>query len=222
MCVIYYCCWVLLSLDWVIPMMLLNSHVTCLCIFHAYVLFLSTLNMFFLLFSLFLSLSLCDRLRYGTQITQIHSSLKPSSWFQVILFYSISSSGPWWEGQEGLLWDFPGPWHSSEMPSHSVEFLWHYATWCHLDSGMGISMWETRALSCRVYTTILLQHTWHRYPCASIRYAIQRYTYSSSPDFVAEVLRVPRVSHANYPSCDRLWTVSWDMLISHFYETPSI
>ena len=48
----------LLGLDWVLPMMLLNSHVTCSCIFHAYVLFLSTLNMCFLLFSLSLSLSL--------------------------------------------------------------------------------------------------------------------------------------------------------------------
>ena len=34
-----------------------------------------------------------------------------------------------------------------------------------------------------------------------------------------EVLHVPRVVHPDYPSCDRLWTVSRDELISHFCET---
>ena len=43
-----------------------------------------------------------------------------------------------------------------------------------------------------------------------------------TPDLVAEVLRVPRVAHPNYPSCDRLWTVFKDKLISHFRETSSI
>ena len=43
-----------------------------------------------------------------------------------------------------------------------------------------------------------------------------------TPDLVAEVLRVPRVMHPNYPSCNRLQTVSKDELISHFCETSSI
>ena len=48
----------LLGLDWVLPLMLLNSHVTCLCIFHAYVLFFPILSMCCVLLSLSLSLSL--------------------------------------------------------------------------------------------------------------------------------------------------------------------
>ena len=43
-----------------------------------------------------------------------------------------------------------------------------------------------------------------------------------TPDLVAEVLRVPKVTHPNYPSCNRLQTVSKDELISHFCETSSI
>ena len=41
-------------------------------------------------------------------------------------------------------------------------------------------------------------------------------------DLVAEVLRVLKVAHPNYPGCDRLWTVSRDEPISHFCGTPSI
>ena len=38
---------------------------------------------------------------------------------------------------------------------------------------------------------------------------------------VADVLRVPRVEFPDYPSCDRLKTVSKDELISAFCERPS-
>ena len=40
-------------------------------------------------------------------------------------------------------------------------------------------------------------------------------------DIVSEVLRVPRVAHPDYPSCEHLKTVSKDELISTFYERPS-
>ena len=42
-----------------------------------------------------------------------------------------------------------------------------------------------------------------------------------TPDIVSEVLHVSRVAHPNYPSCERLKTVSKDELMSLFYETPS-
>ena len=42
-----------------------------------------------------------------------------------------------------------------------------------------------------------------------------------TPDIVSDVLRVPRVEHPNYPSCDRLRTMSKDELISSFCEHPS-
>ena len=43
-----------------------------------------------------------------------------------------------------------------------------------------------------------------------------------TPDLISEVLHVLWVVHPNYPSCERLRTVSRDELLSHFCETPSI
>ena len=42
-----------------------------------------------------------------------------------------------------------------------------------------------------------------------------------TPDIVSKELHVPRVTHPDYPGCDRLKTVSKDELSSLFYETPS-
>ena len=38
---------------------------------------------------------------------------------------------------------------------------------------------------------------------------------------VANVLRIPRIEFPDYPSCERLWTVSKDELKSAFCERPS-
>ena len=43
-----------------------------------------------------------------------------------------------------------------------------------------------------------------------------------TPQLVADVLRVPRIEFPNYPSCERLRTVSRDELMSAFCERPSI
>ena len=42
-----------------------------------------------------------------------------------------------------------------------------------------------------------------------------------TPDLISEVLHVPMVVHPDYPSCERLRTVSRDEILSHFCETPS-
>ena len=38
---------------------------------------------------------------------------------------------------------------------------------------------------------------------------------------VADVLRVPRIEFLDYPSCERMRTVSRDGLMSSFYERPT-
>ena len=43
-----------------------------------------------------------------------------------------------------------------------------------------------------------------------------------TPDLISKILHVPQVAHPNYPSCQRLRTVSKDKLLSYFCETPSI
>ena len=40
-------------------------------------------------------------------------------------------------------------------------------------------------------------------------------------NIVSEVLHVPKIAHPDYPSCQRLRTVSKDKLASLFCETPS-
>ena len=42
-----------------------------------------------------------------------------------------------------------------------------------------------------------------------------------TPKLVADVLRVPKIEFPNYPSCERLWTVSKDELMTAFFERPS-
>ena len=42
-----------------------------------------------------------------------------------------------------------------------------------------------------------------------------------TPQFVADVLHVSRVVHPDYPSCERLRTVSKDEMISAFCERPA-
>ena len=42
-----------------------------------------------------------------------------------------------------------------------------------------------------------------------------------TPQLVADVLRVPRIEFPNYPSCERLRTVSRDELMSSFCERPT-
>ena len=147
------------------------------------------------LFSLSLSLSLSQiEPLYGTQTEKIHSGSEPSSWFQVILLwfsYSILYSASWWEGQDGLLWELPELRRSSKTPGHSVGFLRHYATRCHSNSGMGTSLWETCALSRRVYSGVLLQHTRHRYLCASVCFYISRYTYHGYSGYCIRCITCP-------------------------------
>ena len=41
-----------------------------------------------------------------------------------------------------------------------------------------------------------------------------------TPQLVADVLQVPRIEFLNYPSCERLRTVSRDELMSAFCERP--
>ena len=40
-------------------------------------------------------------------------------------------------------------------------------------------------------------------------------------ELISKVLLIPRVLHPDYPTCQRLRTVSKDILLSLFYETPS-
>ena len=71
---------VLVGLDWVEPMMFLLLHVTCSCIFHAYIpifSFLLILTVFGTFMCVALSFFLSASLLYGTK-EQVHFVLEPS------------------------------------------------------------------------------------------------------------------------------------------------
>ena len=42
-----------------------------------------------------------------------------------------------------------------------------------------------------------------------------------TPQLIADVLRVPRIEFPDYPSCERLRTVSRDEIMSAFCERPT-
>ena len=167
MCVIDYCCWVLLGLDWVTPMMLFNSHVTCSCIFHAYVLFLYTLNKCFFLFFLSFSLSLF--------LSRIDCVVAPKQ----------RKSIPTWNPLQGFG-------SSSSIPSHiwfcdekaKTNFFENFQ-----DSGVHS---ERQVILLDFFDITLPDVIWTRggnpyvrnlcvVLCASVCYVIPRYTYSSYP-----------------------------------------
>ena len=56
--------------------------------------------------------------------------------------------------------------------------------------------------------------------CTSFLLLCSRYTHLVTSDIVSVVLHVPRVTHPDYPSCDRLRTMSKDELSSLFAGTP--
>ena len=69
----------------------------------------------------------------------------------------------------------------------------------------------------------LLQYAWFRYLCALICYVCHRGTrIVVTPDLASKILDIPRVTHPDYPTHQRLRIVSKDELISHFCEKPSI
>ena len=55
----------------------------------------------------------------------------------------------------------------------------------------------------------------------SFYFCVRGTRFCVTPELVSEVLHVPRVDHPDYPSCERLWTVSKDEMISAFCEHPT-
>ena len=86
------------------------------------------------------------------------------------------------KARKGLLGELLETWRSSGEPGYFVESCRHSTTRCHSNSGMGIFMWETRAVSHHVYAGVLLQYTRHRYLCTSVCHYILRYTHRSYPE----------------------------------------
>ena len=137
-------------------------HITCSCIFfmHTYP-FFSIFWYYFFMVLFCLSPSLLNSLR----MTPNRKSA--SSWNT--LHSETSSFDP-----------TPlQPWYSFGMPRGSIRFFRYCFTHCHSQSGMGISMWDTREMSHCDHSGVLLQHARFRYLYTSVCYVGSRYTYCS-------------------------------------------
>ena len=136
------------------------------CIYSLFSFFFVLLVMCFLSFSLSLSWIDCAW-HLSTNLLQLGTLLIPSL-FLLILHPPSSRSIPWWEGWAGLAWELSETWRSSKAPCHSIRLFQHSFIRCHLDSGIGISLWDTLNVPYRVYTGVLLQYTRYRYIYTSV------------------------------------------------------
>ena len=191
--------------------MLLNSHVTCSSIFHAYILFLSTLNMCFRLFSLSLSLSRIDCVMAPKQ----------------------RKSTSTWNSLHGFGSSFSDP----SVPSY-IRFrdekakTKHQVIMLDFSNTMLLDVIQTREweslcekpVRCPVVFIQEFYSNIHGIDISVPQFvSIFRGTHIVvTPNLISEVLRVPRVAHPDYPGCDCLQIVSKDKLISHFCGTPSV
>ena len=86
---------------------------------------------------------------------------------------------------------------------------------------MGVTVWRLGHLSSHAYLGVLLQHARDWLFSTSFLHSRSRYAILVTPQLVADVLRVPRIEFPDYPSCERLRTVSKDELMAAFCEHPS-
>ena len=204
------------------PMMLLNSCVTCSCIFYAYVLFLSTLNMCF--FPFFLSFSRIDCVLAPKQ----HKSIPAWNPFQGS--GSSSSSIP------------PVPSHIRfcDEKANTNFFENFQARGVHLERQVILSDffntmlldviqtrgWESLCEKLVRYLVVFIQEFYsnkHGIDTSVPQFVSTfRATRIVTPDLISEVLHIPRVAHSDYPGYERLLAVSRDNLLSHFCWTLSI
>ena len=152
---------------------------------------------------------------------QIHSISKPSL-FRDIFFWSYPHSRliPWWEGPSRLLGKLLQIWYSFGTPRGSIKLFWYCSNHCHSQSGMGISIWDTRAMSHRDHIGVLLQYAQFRYLYTSVCYADSRYTYRShSGSYIRDTTR-PTGSASWLPrlSASEDYVQRWDS-VSFLWDT---
>ena len=76
-------------------------------------------------------------------------------------------------------------------------------------------------MSSRANPGVLLQHARDRSFSISLFHSHPRYAHPCHTQLVADVLHVPRIEFPDYPSYERLRTVSRDELMSSFCECPT-
>ena len=211
---------VLVGLDWAKPMMQFLLHVTCSCICHAYVLYfsiyLSYLNCFgtFLIISFFplsflftLVVSMALKRKFTLAWNPLHFGASSSSDFAPLSlrFRDIDAHKAFSENfsrrsiHSECQMDFADTDLPTVIHSRGWESLCDIPVTCPL-----VLIQEFYSNMHRIDRSVPLFFT--RIPV--------------TPQLVADVFRVPRVEFPDYPSCERLRTVSKDELKLAFCECP--
>ena len=167
------CAWLLKIVCWYVwiefqPMMQFifsSSHVQAYVLFHSYFWIV-------IMFSLSLSLSLSlphvymNRLRIAPKRKSILAwnplGSGSSSFDPVSPLHIRFCDG---KAQQDFISE---TWHSFKVPCCSVGLFLHSFLCGHLNSGLGISLWDTLEVHYRVYIGVLLQYTRYRYLCTSV------------------------------------------------------
>ena len=219
---------VLIDLDWAEPMMQFLLHVTCSCILHAYV-FLFTYSYYCELFWTFLIVSFSLLLFLFTLVVSMAPKRKSTPARNPLR--SGASSSPDFapfslrfhddDAHKAFLENF------SRRGVHSKRQV-ILADFADTNLPTVIHSWEWESL-CDVPITcplVLIQEFYsnmhgidHSVPLFFTR--VRGMRIPITPQLVADVLWVPRIEFSDYPSCERLQTVSKDKLMAAFCERPS-
>ena len=220
-------CCVLVGLDWDEPMMLLMLHITCSCIFHAYIpsflyiLILNCLVLFCLSFSLslsFVSYSMAPKRKSTPSWNPLRSEASSSS------SSSISTPSHVHFRDDKARKDFSENFSRWVIHSEHQVILSKFSN-TNLPIIIYSRSWESLCGIPVTFPSVIIQEFYsnmHGFDY-SIPHFITRVWGTRNlvtPNIVSEVLHVPRVAHPDYPNCDRLKTVSKDELLSLFCETP--
>ena len=163
----------------------LTLHVTCSCIFHAFV---CLFNIFFILncfgyflivfFSLLLLLvtlvvSMAPKRKSTPARNSLHSDAFSSSDHAPLSFFIFVMMMPTRHLRKLFLTR-----HSFGTPSHLGSFCWHRPSHYHSQSGKGVSLWRAHHLSSHANSGVLLQHARDWLFRTSFCYSCPRYFYS--------------------------------------------
>ena len=222
-------CYVLVGLDWAEPMMYLNLHVICSCIFmHTYpsCFYVLILNLFgaFLIVSFSLSLSYVSCI-----MTSKHKSIPSQNPLRFRASSSFTPSDPTpshvWFYDEKAKSDFSKNFSRQGIHSERQVILSDFS-----NTDLTIVIYNRGWQSlCGVSVTcpfVIIQEFYSNmhifdYSIPLFVTHVRGIRMVVTPNIVSKVLHVPRVAHPNYPSCECLRTISKDKLASLFYETLS-
>ena len=223
--------YVLIGLDWAEPMMQFSLHVTCSCIpMHTFFLF----TIFWYIWIAW-DFSDCFFLPLSLSISSVYVSAsmapksKPTSSRNPLCFEASSSSDPFpffvQFNDEDAQKDFSGNFSRWGIHSECRVILSDFSD-TDLPIVIHIRGWESLCDILITCPSVLIQEFYFNMhgldtsvPLFHTRIRGTRIVVTQ--DIVSEVLHVLRVEHPDYPSCERLRTVSKDEMISTFCKRLS-